>query len=81
VINRVQKTAGGGEQFTSFNGGVDTFSAYSGAIDSNLASTDRRALRLNAYYEELGQPPRFLRRASATPSTPRSPPCSPSERG
>jgi catecholate siderophore receptor len=53
VINRVQKTAHVGEQFTTFSGGVDTFSAYSGAIDSNVSLSDSVALRINGYYEEL----------------------------
>jgi catecholate siderophore receptor len=53
VVNRVQKSAQVGEQFTTFNGGVDTFSAYSGAIDSNIALSDSVALRVNGYYEEL----------------------------
>lgn len=53
VINRVQKTAQVGEQFTSFNGGIDTFSAYSGAIDTNVSISDSVAFRVNGYYEEL----------------------------
>jgi len=53
VVNRVQKTAQVGEDFTSFNGGVDTFSAYTGGIDTNLSLTDDVALRINGYYESL----------------------------
>jgi catecholate siderophore receptor len=53
VINRVQKTAQVGENFTSFNGGVDTFSAYNGGVDTNLSLTDDVALRINGYYEGL----------------------------
>ncbi|MEE4110907.1 MAG: TonB-dependent siderophore receptor [Halieaceae bacterium] len=53
VINRVQKTAQVGENFTSFNGGIDTFSAYTGGVDTNLSLTDDIALRINGYYEGL----------------------------
>jgi catecholate siderophore receptor len=54
VINRVQKTAVIDENFTSFNGGIDTFAAYTGGVDSNLALGDSAAIRLNAYFEGLG---------------------------
>ena len=53
VVNRVQKTAQVGENFTSFNGGVDTFSAYTGGVDTNLSLSDDVALRINGYYEGL----------------------------
>lgn len=53
VINRVQKTAQVGEQFTSINAGADTLSAYSGAIDTNVTINDTVALRVNGYYEEM----------------------------
>ncbi len=53
VINRVQKKPAIGEQFTRVNAGVDTLEAYSFAVDTNVATADSSAFRLNAYYQEL----------------------------
>ena len=53
VINRVTKHPELDEQFGSINGGVDSFGAYSVAGDVNFAVSDRVAVRLNGYYQEL----------------------------
>ncbi len=51
VINRVQKKAVVGEQFTSFNAGYSTLDAHSFGVDTNFGNGDRGAFRLNAYYQ------------------------------
>ena len=53
MINRVQKKAVLGEQFSALNLGADTFGGFSGAIDANVQLSDRIAGRLNAYVQEL----------------------------
>lgn len=53
VINRVQKKPVIGQQFSTLNAGADTFGAWSTTIDTNIATGDSSAFRLNAYYQEL----------------------------
>ncbi len=53
VINRVQKKAVIGEQFTRLNAGIDTLDAHSLAVDANIGQSDRAAFRLNAYLQAL----------------------------
>ncbi len=53
VVNRVQKKAIVGEQFTSLNAGIDTLDAHSFEVDSNFGNQDRAAFRVNAYYQGL----------------------------
>ena len=54
IVNRVQKKAELGESFTQLNASFDTFEAYSLGVDTNVELADDIALRLNAYYQELG---------------------------
>jgi catecholate siderophore receptor len=54
IVNRVQKKAELGESFTQLNASYDTFEAYSLGVDANAELSDDIALRLNAYYQELG---------------------------
>ncbi|MEO1574392.1 MAG: TonB-dependent siderophore receptor, partial [Pseudomonadota bacterium] len=53
VINRVQKKPELAQQFSMLNTGVDTFGAYSAIFDTNVATGDNSAFRLNAYYQGL----------------------------
>ena len=53
VVNRVQKKAELGQDFTELDIGVDTFRSYSFAIDTNAEVSQQAAVRLNAYYQEL----------------------------
>ncbi|MCI5046725.1 MAG: TonB-dependent siderophore receptor [Aquisalinus sp.] len=53
VLNRVTKKGVLGEEFNNLEAGIDTFGAYDIAIDSNFATSDNSALRLNVYYSEL----------------------------
>ncbi|MEL7451232.1 MAG: TonB-dependent siderophore receptor, partial [Pseudomonadota bacterium] len=53
VINRVQKKATVDQDFTTLNVGADTFGAYSAMIDTNIATGDSSAFRLNAYVQGL----------------------------
>lgn len=53
VINRVQKKAEIGQQFTTINASVDTYSANAVEIDSNFGAGERAAFRVNGYYQGL----------------------------
>ena len=53
VINRVQKKPVIGQGFTTVGAGADTFGAYSTTIDTNIATGDTSAFRLNAYVQGL----------------------------
>lgn len=53
VVNRVQKQGVLGESFTTVGTGADSFGAFTGTVDSNFATSDRSALRINAYYQSL----------------------------
>jgi len=53
VINRVQKRALVDDDFVTLNAGFDSFGAYSGMVDANIAVTDRSAVRVNAFYQDL----------------------------
>ena len=53
VINRVQKKALVGEQFTSLRLGGDTFGSAVTSVDTNVAVGETIGLRLNAYYQSL----------------------------
>ncbi|MEO0973133.1 MAG: TonB-dependent receptor plug domain-containing protein, partial [Pseudomonadota bacterium] len=53
VLNRVTKKGQVGETFTGFNVIGGTFGDYSIEVDSNIATSERSAVRINAFYEEL----------------------------
>ena len=53
VINRVQKKPVLDKQFSALNTGIDTFGAYSAVFDTNIATSDTTAFRINAYYQGL----------------------------
>ena len=53
VVNRVQKKAELGQDFTELDISLDTFGSYSLAIDTNAEVSQQVAVRLNAYYQEL----------------------------
>ena len=53
VINRVQKKAIVGEQFTTLSLGADSFGSTVSSIDWNFDAGDRVGLRLNGYYQGL----------------------------
>lgn len=53
VVNRVQKKARLGEQFTLLDAAIDSFGGYSGTIDSNFDTGDRVGLRLIGFYQQL----------------------------
>ena len=53
VINRVTKQPGLGERFTSLNTGIDTFGAYTLSGDTNFATGDNSAVRINAFVQEI----------------------------
>ncbi|MEM9233215.1 MAG: TonB-dependent siderophore receptor [Pseudomonadota bacterium] len=53
ILNRVTKKAEIGEQFTGYQASIDTFGGYSVQLDSNFATGDSSAFRINAMYEGL----------------------------
>ncbi|MEM9739959.1 MAG: TonB-dependent receptor [Pseudomonadota bacterium] len=53
LLNRVTKKGVLGEQFTGYSASLDTFGAYSVSIDSNFATTDNSAFRINGEFESL----------------------------
>lgn len=53
LINRVSKKGKIGEQFTGYKAAVDTFRAFSLELDSNFATSDKSAFRINGMYESL----------------------------
>ena len=53
VINRVQKRPEFDARFTTLNTSIDSFGSYVGMLDTNVATSDTTAFRLNAYYQGL----------------------------
>lgn len=53
ILNRVTKKGVIGEAFTGYRASVTSFGGYDVAIDSNFATSDASAVRLNAFYETL----------------------------
>lgn len=53
LVNRVTKKGQLGEQFTGYEASVDTFGAFGFELDSNFATSDSSAIRINAAYESL----------------------------
>ncbi|MEN7341419.1 MAG: TonB-dependent siderophore receptor [Pseudomonadota bacterium] len=53
VINRVQKQAIIGDMFNTTSVSADSFGAYIATLDSNIATSDNSALRVNAFYQGL----------------------------
>lgn len=53
ILNRVTKKGVIGDSFTSYQAGVNTFGEHLLQIDSNFATGERSALRINAFYEGL----------------------------
>ena len=53
LVNRVTKKGQIGESFTGYKAALDTFGAFSVEIDSNFATGDTSAFRINAAYESL----------------------------
>lgn len=53
VVNRVQKRPAFETNFIDLTASIDTFGAYNVAFDGNRIASDRVALRLNAFYEEM----------------------------
>ena len=53
VINRVQKRPQFDARFTTLNTSIDSFGSYVGMLDTNVATSDTTAFRLNAYYQGL----------------------------
>ncbi len=53
VINRVQKRAQVGQQFTQIDLGIDTFGGYSGTVDANFDTGETVAVRLLGFYQQL----------------------------
>lgn len=53
ILNRVTKKGVLGENFTSYQAGVDSFGELGFQVDTNVATGDSSALRINAFYENL----------------------------
>ncbi|MEM0984885.1 MAG: TonB-dependent receptor [Pseudomonadota bacterium] len=53
ILNRVTKKGVLGEQFVGYQAAIDTFGAFDVQLDTNFATTDTSALRINASYEDL----------------------------
>ena len=53
VINRVQKKARIGDDFTTITAGGDNFGAYNTMLDVNVDAGSQNAFRLNAYFQNL----------------------------
>ena len=53
VVNRVTKSPVLGETFSGLSAGIDTFGAWQLTGDTNFATGDHSALRLNAFAEEM----------------------------
>jgi len=53
LINRVTKKGQIGESFTGYKAALDTFGAFGVELDSNFATSDSSAFRINAAYENL----------------------------
>ena len=53
ILNRVTKKGLVGESFASYQAGFDSFGEFGIQIDSNFGTSDKRAFRINAFYEGL----------------------------
>ena len=53
VLNRVTKKAQLGEQFTGYKASVNSFGGNRGEIDTNFATSENSAIRINGFYEHL----------------------------
>ena len=53
ILNRVTKKAKLNEGFTGYKASVNSFGGYSGEVDTNLATGDSAAIRINAMVEHL----------------------------
>ncbi len=53
ILNRVTKKGLMGETFSDYQAGFNSFGEFSVQIDSNFGTTDKRAFRINAFYEGL----------------------------
>ncbi len=53
ILNRVTKKGVIDEVFTSYQAGVNSFGGFDVQVDSNLATSDNSAVRVNAFYESL----------------------------
>lgn len=53
ILNRVSKKAQLGDQFTNYSASLNSFGGYNGTIDTNFATTNDSAVRINAMYEQL----------------------------
>lgn len=53
ILNRVTKKGVVGEAFNQYQANLDTFGGFAAQIDSNFATSDISAFRINAYYESL----------------------------
>ena len=53
ILNRVTKKSLIGENFTSYQAAFDSFGEIGVQIDSNFRGSDKRAFRINAFYEGL----------------------------
>ncbi|WP_100655990.1 TonB-dependent receptor [Alteromonas flava] len=53
ILNRVSKKARLGENFTGYKAALNSFGGYGVELDTNVASSDSSAVRVNAMYEQL----------------------------
>lgn len=53
VLNRVTKKGVIGEDFTGYKAGVNTYGEFEVQLDTNIATGDTSAVRINAFYEGL----------------------------
>ena len=53
ILNRVTKKGLMGEGFTVYQAGFDSFGEFGVHVDSNVGSSEKRAFRVNAFYESL----------------------------
>lgn len=53
IINRVTKTPTYAEDFTLASVAVDSFASFTGQFDTNFATGDSSAIRINGFYEHL----------------------------
>ena len=53
ILNRVTKKGELGQSFTGYKASIDTFGAFDVALDSNYATSENSAVRVNAFYEGL----------------------------
>jgi len=53
ILNRVTKKGVIDEAFTTYQAGVNSFGGYDIQVDSNFATSDNSAFRINGFYESL----------------------------